>query len=122
MNIRVGAKAAMLIAIGTIEARLLLQGSYGVALGFLCLLPAVVLARSVTAWKVLFAVFGLLAVMFIFVVFGGLEPNSPGTLQTQGFFSLDTLLFASLIVAVCGAAAAGFTLERSGRAHPRGGA
>ena len=50
----------------------------------------------------------------MFRMFGGLEPNTPGVVVTQGWFGLDTVLFAMLLASAAMAFLTGREQERRG--------
>lgn len=63
-------------------------------------------------WKVALVFFGLLSVIYSFRVFGGLEPNSPGTIAAKGAFGIETVLFMLLVLSLIASAIVGMRTSR----------
>jgi hypothetical protein len=72
-------------------------------------------------WKASFLFSSLMAIMLMFAVFGGLEPNTPGAIDTGEWFTFEIALFFLFVFCSLMALVAGLIVASasSSRQEPR---
>lgn len=68
-------------------------------------------------WKASFLFCSLMAIMLLFPVFGGLEPNTPGAIDTGEWASFEVALFFLFVACSLMAFVAGLTVAAANRSR-----
>lgn len=82
------------------------QNKWGMAAFFaVAFVASFLIRRRKSFWGVVGVGFSLLAAMFMFPVFGGLEPNSSGALRAGEWLRPEVVLFFMFLISAIGALA-----------------
>lgn len=82
-------------------------------------LTGLLIRRTRPIWRLSALFHASLALLFMFRVFGGLEPNSPGSLSQTGWLSLEVFLFVLFVVSTALSALQAHRSEMGGSGlHP----